>query len=388
MSTFQYTWSPKNIYFISILASSLILFATLKYTSIFYEALISSDMHGAPGFKRIAIPDTFLYLELFKKFFFQSDAIFIESNVKNSQGPIILWYLSNGNWYVIAAINSFLIFMSMIYAFRILQHFEIKLSKLSLTFIYIGMIPIFVYYSVGALKEIPGLLGFLGFFYYYLKKQRLGWILFTLILIYFSYQLIFPITAFVLIDSIFRNPLKVSVACLIIIASLYPFISMVDIFFNNATEIFRADQAYSVGALIEKVRNSVPFVSTLAVLIRVFQSVFEPILTLIQNPTFYEGNGFSIYLCYNFLQNLVLLPYWILTFIGIIRSIFRRKQINHDINRIYAFLAWYLITVGGFSYISHRYLFPILGLILIVGFFEKYRQRYVWSQRKVGTKAK
>jgi hypothetical protein len=385
MRTSWHSWSPRHIYVLSILASALILFATLQYTSIFYETLISGDMHEMPGFARIAIPDTFLYLELFKNFI-QSDSIFVASNVKNSKGPISLWYLANGNWYVIAAINSFLVFLSMVYVFRIIQHFEIKLSKLSLTFVYIGITPIFVYYSIGALKEIPSLLGLLGFFYHYLKNQRVGWIFFALVLIFFRYQLIFPITAFVIIDKIFRNPLKISIVCLLIIASLYPFISMLNIFGNNATEIFRTDQAYSIGAVVEEVRNRIPFLSALAVLLRVFQSIFEPILTLIQNQTFYERDGFSIYLCYNFFQNLVLSPYWLLTIIGIIRAFFRRKQSNRDMDRIYAFLAWYMITVGGFSFISHRYLFPISGLILIGGLFEIHRKRSVRLQLTVGVK--
>jgi hypothetical protein len=386
MRTSRHSWSPRHIYIVSILASVLILFATLQYTSIFYEALISGDMHGMPGFARIAVPDTFLYLDLFK-IFSQSDSIFVASNVKNSQGPVSLWYLANGNWYVIAAINSFLVFLSMVFVFRIIQHFEIKFSKLSLTFIYIGITPILVYYSIGSLKEIPSLLGLLGFFYYYLKKQRIGWIFFTLVLIFFRYQLIFPITAFLVIDKIFRHhPLKISIVCLLIIASLYPLISVLNIFSNNATEIFRADQAYTIGALVEEVRNRIPFMSAVAVLVRVFQSIFEPILTLIKNPTFYESDGFSIYICYNFFQNLVLSPYWFLTIVGIIRAFFKRKQSNRDMDRIYAFLACYMITVGGFSFISHRYLFPISGLILIGGLFEIHRQRSVRLQLRVGLK--
>jgi hypothetical protein len=55
-------------------------------------------------------------------------------------------------------------------------------------------------------------------------------------------------------------------------------------------------------------------------------------------------------------------------------------------DRIYAFLAWYMITVGGFSFISHRYLFPISGLILIGGLFEIHRKRSVRLQLTVGVK--
>jgi hypothetical protein len=277
-----------------------------------------------------------------------------------------MWYLTGDDWYLIALLNGVLIFFSFLYFIKLCKLYNLKLNA-KIFLIYIGLSPIFIYYSIGALKELPCLLGVIGFFYHYLKRHKVCWIFYFFILILIRKQLVIPIALFILFDKAVKNQPMACLITILIMGGLYPFIQYFDVAAINATELYRENQEGSVGGYIESIRSSIPILSGAAVLFRVFQSSFEPIITFIMNPTVYEGSVLSVYLLTNLIQNIVLAPFWVLTMIGIVNGIFFRNIKNRDTRRLFAFIVLYAGFVGGFSFIHHRYLFPIIGFILIGG---------------------
>lgn len=385
MRTSHHLLAYRSISLVAALASAGVVLAALLYTFIFHQALIEEDMHGMTGFARVVIPDTFLYKTSLERVIGGEIPIeWLVFTLKNGIGPAFMWYLAENNWYSIAAINGLLIFISLLYFSRISRHYKIEFSATTTMAIYIGLAPILIYYSIGSLKELPTLLGFLGFLYHYLKNQTHKWLFYVFLLIFFRYQIIVPIAAFVTFDKVFKNPLKVSVFTMLAVACLYPYINSLSIFTSEATAIFREDQASSVGAYIEGIRETMPVLSALAVLFRVIQSMFEPILTFIANPTFYENESISVYLIVNFIQNVTLAPYWMLAVVAVIRESLTHKTDCRDIKRLYALIVLFVVSIGGFSFIHHRYLFPISGFVLIAGLIELSRRRAFRMQRVMG----
>ena len=343
---------------------------TQLYTYIVYQALIEQNMHGATGLARAVIPDTFLYKNILEKVLVGEMSIGELLVFSNYIGPVFMWYLAGDNWYSIAAVNGFVIFVALLYLFKFCRFYNLKLLKTMIILTYIGISPIIIYYSTGALKELPCLLGILGFLYHYLNEQKKSWIFYAFILIFFRLQLVVPIALFIIFDRVVKNQLKASILTILIAAALYPFIEQFSMLAANTTELFREDQTSTVGSYIEEIRRTIPIVSMFAVLLRIIQVIFEPFLKFIKNPTFYEYDDLSVYLLSNFIQNLVLAPFWILAIIGIIRRTFTRKKETRDIERVYSFMVLFVGFVAGFSFISHRYLFPIIGIVLIAGLLE------------------
>ena len=361
--------------------------ATQFYTYVIYKALIAENMHGMTGLARGAIPDTFLYKNILEKILIDELSISSLLMFSNYIGPVFMWYLAGANWYLVAAINGLVIFVALHYLYQIFKFYDLKVSNTTIISVYVGVLPIIVYYSIGALKELPGLLGILGFLYHYLKQQKKYWIFYVFILIFFRQQLVIPIALFIILDKATINQFKASTLTILILAGGYPFLYQIDILASNATELFREDQTTSVGAYIEEIRSTIPIISMVAVLLRILQAIFEPILTFIKNPTFYEYDDLSVYLLLNFIQNIVLAPFWIMAIIGILRRTFRRKKKNRDTGRLYALMVLYVGFVGGFSFISHRYLFPIIGIVLIAGLLEQKEMafRAMKKKHKAGT---
>ena len=164
-----------------------------------------------------------------------------------------------------------------------------------------------------------------------------------------------------------RRPLRDSIFLVIFISSIYPYIRSLNIFSLDSILLYREDSLETGGALIELIRDEIPGLSSIAILVRVIQSVFEPILTFVKNPTIFEDGGLSIYTVSGLPEALVLAPFWILAGVGIVREVVARKEGSRDIQKMYALIVLFVIPVGGFSFIHHRYLFPITGIVMMAG---------------------
>ena len=351
--------------FIALIASAAIVLAAILYTKIFYEALISEDWYSVDGFRRIVIPDTFLYKNLL-----ESEAsiyLIAFSGIKNSIGPSLIWFLAGMNWYVVVLINAVFVYISLKYLVQIGSYFYLHIHPIFIFIILLGVMPTAIYYSIGSLKELPMICGFTGFFYHYLKRQKVLWVTFFLLLVFFRYQIFIPLIIFVVLGKYSRRPLRVSIFLVIFISSIYPYIRSLNIFSLDSILLYREDSLDTSGALIELIRDEIPGLSSIAILVRVIQSVFEPILIFIKNPTIFEDGGLSIYTASGLPEALVMAPFWILAGIGIMREIVACKEGSRDIQKMYALIVLFAIPVGGFSFIHHRYLFPITGIVMMAG---------------------
>ena len=351
--------------FIALIASAAIVLAAILYTKIFYEALISEDWYSVDGFRRIVIPDTFLYKNLLESEV--SIYLIAFSGIKNSIGPSLIWFLAGMNWYVVVLINALFVYISLKYLVQIGSYFYLHIHPIFIFIILLGVMPTAIYYSIGSLKELPMICSFTGFFYHYLKRQKVLWVTFFLLLVFFRYQIFIPLIIFVVLSKYSRRPLRDSIFLVIFISSIYPYIRSLNIFSLDSILLYREDSLDTSGALIELIRDEIPGLSSIAILVRVIQSVFEPILIFIKNPTIFEDGGLSIYTASGLPEALVMAPFWILAGIGIMREIVACKEGSRDIQKMYALIVLFAIPVGGFSFIHHRYLFPITGIVMMAG---------------------
>jgi hypothetical protein len=356
----------QNSFLVIIILSAGIAILAQFYTYSFYEALIMGDTHEPIGFTKLVISDTLFYKTILNELVTDSISFSWLLRSNNYSAPVFMWYLAGDNWYLIALLNGVLIFFAFLYLIKLCRLYNLKLNT-KIFLVYVGVSPILIYYSIGALKELPCLLGIIGFFYHYLKRNKGSWIFYFLLIIVIRQQLVIPIVFFIIFDKTVKNQLMACFITILIAGGLYPLIQHFDFASIDATVQYREDQAGSVGAFIESIRSSIPILSSAAVLFRIVQSIFEPIITFINNVTVYEGNVLSVYLLVNLIQNMVLTPFWVLTIIGIVNGVFFRNIKNRDTQRLFSFISIYIGFVGGFSFIHHRYMFPIIGFILIGG---------------------
>ena len=331
----------------------------------FSEALNNGEWRGVYGFTRIIIPDTFQYLHII----YYSDPIMamVVSGVKNTIGPSLIWFMTNGNWVLTSLVNSILFFIGLMYFAKTAQLFGVRSRKIRSIMVLLALLPATLYYSVGALKEIPTLVFLSGFFYHYLQREHIKWLLFAMLLVLFRYQLGASLLLFIVADQFNKRSLNIVILVLIFIAAVFPYLQEVSIFTSGATEYYRAvfGVESSIGGMIEFVRDTVPGVSLFAVLIRIFQTIFEPFLTFFRNPTFYEYGDISILTVTYVVSQAMLLRYW-LSFMKRIGLIIRNQnRIPRNIKRLYMLCLVTVVPTAGFSFIHHRYLYPVTALVIL-----------------------
>ena len=364
--TFYHRTMIKGNIFIVIFAWLATLVVSLLYTSYFHMSLDAGDWFDLGGVTRIVIPDTFVYREVLNEDFSQLG--FAIAGVKNAIGPALIWTLASSNWYAVAFINSLFLLGTLLYTAKLATYFGVSTIQINYIILLLGLMPAMTYYSIGALKELPTLFLITGFYYHFVKKQTFFWVTMTLILIGFRFQLIPVFMIYILIDKFSKNPLRMAAMVLLIGSMAYPFISQMNVFSSEATLIFREESGSSLGGAIENVLDTIPIVSSIAVFIRVFQSILEPLATFFKNWSFFEDGSFSILAFVYFTSLLITLPSWWRTLLRAYKFIRKKRHSKfRGIDSLYGFILLFTIPVGGFSFIHHRYLFPITALIMIAG---------------------
>jgi hypothetical protein len=123
--------------------------------------------------------------------------------------------------------------------------------------------------------------------------------------------------------------------------------------------------AGSAGGWVESVRETVPVASAGAVLIRIVQSIFEPLLAFGRRPSFIEDGSISIWGLALVGAALILLRYW-LTFIRrLVIMIIEKPRVDREVTQLYTFCLVFIFPVAGFSFIQSRYLYPVTVLMLV-----------------------
>ncbi|MDX9988226.1 hypothetical protein [Thiothrix unzii] len=357
------TINKKEIFRIIITSLSLV-FAVIYYY-IFQQPLESLSFESPYNYiSSFVIPDTYLYLSVID----DHDPIssIFNSVVKNTIGPSLIWYVANGSWLIVIIINAIFLYWSCYYIFRLCELYNVN-SELPI--LLIAMNPVTIFYMIGALKEIPTMLFILGFFYYIIKEKTIKWLVFSLLLIIFRYQLLIPLVIFIIMYFTNKNGMyKKSLYLIVLLCLAFPLINSLNVLSNSATEIFREEQLSNIGstlgASIEHIRSNIYILSAIAIGIRILQSILEPLFYPFQYPLFMVDGVIGIYPLFSFLS-FVLTSYFIFKFIYLLPINLRAKQATKNKQAIFALAFLFLIPVAGFSFIHHRYIYPIIPIIII-----------------------
>jgi len=334
------------------------------YIIFFKESLVNGEWISTNGYARIIIPDTLLYSDIV------DDNNIIESitlsGVKNTFVPSFLWIISGFDWFNMLFINIGFVYLITYYMERLANQYDIPWRKAQLAIVIFLALPTNIYYSIGALKELPMAALLLASLYYFnLRRFKLA-LLMVVLLIMVRYQI--AIVIFLLfISSISNKTMRASFIILLLLSAIYPLLNSLDILSQDATQSFRMDWgvANSIGSKIENIRNNYFLLSTFAVIVRCFQSLFEPIIGFFQSFTFYEYKDLSISLITHIPSNIIMLPYIYLFFKKLVYIVYIDKIIIDKVQTIYALLLILIVLIGGFSFIHNRYLIPVYPLMII-----------------------
>ncbi len=344
-----------------------------SYYEYFSEALNNYNWLGVGGFTRIIIPDTFVYLSVIDS---PNPIVSIMlAGVKNTIAPSLIWFVTDGNWVRVLFVNSACLLIGLIYFAKTAQLFNVPRQKIWGMMFLLALLPATIYYTIGALKEIQTLVFLTGFIYHYLKGDRIRWLLFAALIVFFRYQLAASLFLFLFADRFNKRSLNVTIIVLFFLSAGYPFIKWFQIFSTESTEYYRFafGEETSLGGIVEQVRNTLPGISVFAVLIRTFQSIFEPLLSFIKEPTFYEDGDLSIINIVNLTSSVMLLRIWFLFLKRMVLICGNQAGLHRNVIRLYMLCLVTIIPIGGFSFIHHRYLYSVTSIVLLASVIRFHR---------------
>jgi hypothetical protein len=335
------------------------------YIQHFHTSLLSNEFEHINGVTRIVIPDTFLYKEIIDLDDFYVSTVL--SGVKNAVGPALLWVIGGLDWYGVFYINLILLIFIVQYMEGLVEQCSINRSKARFAIITFLLLPVIFYYSIGALKELPTMLILLGFLYHTNAKQYKLTFIFVVMAFLFRYQLAVILLMFSISLRFGKSQLKFTLILLIVLSAVFPILTSLDLTASSTTELYRVAIGVpgSLGEIVEIVRDKIFILSTVAVLIRVFQSLLEPFVSLIGTVPFYEDESFSVFAFSHVMSLIVMIPFIKKFAIRLSTSFNSRNPPSLDAQKIYSFVLILLVTIGGFSFVHHRYLVPIFPLLII-----------------------
>jgi hypothetical protein len=337
----------------------------LYYMSFSYELDEGMSEAAGIGFLGFVIPDTLTYLEVVD--FERPIESIIFSVVKNTIGPSFIWYIACGKWIPVFLINALFIFAVLRYADKLARLFGVSYGKIVLLLVCLALLPDTLFYSVGALKEIPTLLFITAFFYHYLKREHVKWLLFSLLAVLFRYQLIVPLILFILTDIFRKRSLTVMFVCMMALSAAFPYVKALPILSQDATESYRQQngETGAIGGAVENVRDTIPGVSVLAVTFRVFQSLFEPLSAFFKSLSFYEDSDLKIWDGVMVLSTIIMMPCWLIFIWRTGLLTVYPSNVDIDVIRLFTFCFTIIFPTAGFSFIHHRYVYPMTALVLL-----------------------
>lgn len=362
-----------NVICLVVVALIAVLVSAACYVWYFEFALLNDQWQEVKGFTRILIPDVFLYISLTDSMDELNIFQLAVAGVKNALGPVVLWNLAGRNWYGMLLVNMLFIVGSVVYTMKLARFYVVDIANTAKVALTLILLPVMIYYCIGPAKELPTLFALTGFFYHFIKRDLIRWLLMAMAMVLFRYQLLAVLLPFIFLARFTKNPLRRAVQLMMIAAMAYPLIAQVGIISPEETAKFRDGAEGQSGALIESIRDSVPIVSALATGIRIAQSVLEPAVNVFKSDGLYEGKSISVINIIYLLSLVPLLPYWYRAFFWIVELYKVKRPLSRNVMSLYAFLVLFVVPVGGFSFVHHRYLFPITALVLLAG-YESVRQ--------------
>lgn len=357
--------------FVALILSVLVLLLSWSYYAVFSKEINNHKWIYEGKFTKIIIPDTYDYQRVIGDS--KSIVDLILSERKNTIGPALIWLAADNKWGRVLFANSVFLFLGLMYFAKTAQLFNVPGQKIWAMMALLALLPTTVYYSVGALKEIPTLVFLSGFIYHYLKGERLKWLLFALMTVLFRFQLGSSLLLFLVADRFNKRSLIIAFIVLIFVSGIYPYIKWLPVFNLWSTLSMRPVGVETLGGLVENVRNTMPVISVFAVLIRDFQTIFEPLLGFIKRPTFYEWGYLSIYSIVNFASSVLFLRYWLLFIKRMVLILRDQSGLHRNVIRLYMLCLVTIVPIGGFSFIHHRYLYPVTSIVLLASVISLHR---------------
>jgi hypothetical protein len=355
--------SNANFKLIGVSIWAIGLITTLLYSNFFIDYLVVNEWLNVSGYTRIIIPDTFLYLSILDG---NSLVSLLNIGIKNTIGPSLLWYLTDGNWYLMIFLNWLMIGLIAIYIVKISNIYSISTTQIQVAALLFLLSPTCAYYSVGALKEIPTTLLLLIYVRGILTGSKWSVIVSSILLILFRYQLAVVIGLIYILALRKKTILRNSIIIMLLLIAIYPFLQGNNLLSSEATLSYRETYGVqgSIGSYIELLRNNYPVLSIVGVLIRVLQTILEPILTLLRSG-FYEDESLSVYAVAHVTGFFLVIGYIYMYLKKLFYMIRRPGKVNSDISFLYTLLFIFLVLIGGFSFIHQRYIIPLFPLIMI-----------------------
>ena len=344
------------------LVASLFLVAILSivYTWAFI-GLFETGKSGDSGITGTLIPDKFLY-----RYYFENPdySTLLGPGIKNSIAPALLWKILDGNWYLASIFNVGMLFFSVLFINKIGNHIGIPISNKLLFFLV--LLPETFIYTVGVLKEIPTLFLFSALSFYFLKKRWFPFFFCLVLLALFRYQF-FMVIALFLVGHVFfqKRNIRFLVLIFVILSSLYPLLAQLETGLSVQEGIlYKVDKpGTGVGALIQSVQTEWYGLSTLATMVKIFQ-----ILVPWPFPRFPEGSDVDVLTLVWSISSLMLIPVWIKYFRFLFYALRYPNSIKQDEGIILSVSFVFIMMIGLSGFIQHRYLYPALGLILLVAY--------------------
>ncbi len=280
---------------LALLSILTILVGSWSYVSVFHTYLVNDEWEDILGMTRVVIPDTFLYAAIVDPNDIYTSIIV--SGVKNALGPSLLWYLVGFDWYIMSLLNALFIYLIILYFEKLARIYHLSKAASRWSVLLLVFLPATLYYSVGALKELPMILLLLMTVYYYVSKSYAHAITAALLLVLFRYQLIVILTFVALLGAFRRDVSRRALVGVLLVAAIYPALTDLQIISQAATESYRElyGNEKSAGAMVENIRDNVYAASLVAVIFRTVQSFSDPIITFVVRGSFYEGDSVSVF---------------------------------------------------------------------------------------------
>jgi hypothetical protein len=342
-----------------MLSISVVSLLAFFYVYAFMSLLEVGKTEGL-GFVGIVQSDTISYRKIYLE---DNIFIYLDAYVKNTFLPTIIWKIFDANWYLATLFNLGLLLLSAIYIKKIASHLGMRISnKIILLFIFM---PETFIYLIGVLKEIPSLFFLTVSTYYFLKRQWILYVLFIVGLILFRYQFVVGISLFLAGQVLFKkNNIKFLVGLFIFISATYPFwvANVPALGFEDAQVYRELEPGLGIGAVIEKLQSDVYVVSFFATLVKFFQMITAPWPT----PNVYDGENINVISLAYAISAILMLPIWG-KYVHALYIAFRHtKHVREDVLTVLCISFSFLMMVALNSFVHHRYLFPGVGLVILV----------------------
>lgn len=345
---------------------SIVIIALLSLFYVYnFTGLLEHGETEGLGYIGIVQSDTILFREIYLN---GSLIAYLSAGLRNNLFPVMMWSIIDGNWYMSLFVNIALLFFAVIYLRKIAEHIHLNVS--SKVMFLIVLLPETFIYLIGMLKEIPTLLLLSAMTLYYLRNQWLRFIVCAILLVLLRYQLSAVVALFLTSQLIYREySVRFLVAVFSLLSAFYPMvIVLVPGFGAENSELYREISGGSgFGSMIESIQFNVYGVSLLMTVVRFFQMVIEPW----PSPQVFGPHGFNVIALMYTISVLVLLPIWFRFFKYLTYAIRFPASLNRDESVILCMSVSFLLIVALNSFVHHRYLYPAMGLILLIAYMPK-----------------